>query len=302
MPTMEHFLRSRGVPVKRKGDEGLRDKHITDNFLGFPCPFCGGDKNWLGWHIQKGFFTCWNCGWKSIPQVFRVLFPGENTGNLISQLELPSHYNVPVEKPTGTYSPPGGVRPLFDVGYLCQYIVERGLDPFTVRDKWGVMAIHTSPEWAYRRRLFFPVPDRNGVVVSWLTRTTADDVLPAYLAAPPSRELRPLKSLLYGAQYVSYYDTIIVCEGVFDAMRVEQNAVATFGKKITRGQFDEIAKFQRRIICFDGERGTQQQARELARALSPFPGRTDNVCLDASDPADATKEQIDELLYFAELR
>lgn len=77
--------------------------------------------------------------------------------------------------------------------------------------------------------------------------------------------------------------------------------VATLGKKVTEKQVGLISRYQRRIICFDAEPDTQEQARELAENLDIYPGITQNVCLDAPDPGSASKKEIESLLRYAEL-
>jgi hypothetical protein len=116
-----------------------------------------------------------------------------------------------------------------------------------------------------------------------------------YISASKEQELQPIKTLLYGEQYRTFYDTIIVTEGVFDVFNIGIGAVATFGKLITASQLLRISKFARRVICFDNEPDTQEQAKRLCYELSLFPGETLNVCLDADDPGSACKKEIKRL-------
>jgi hypothetical protein len=71
--------------------------------------------------------------------------------------------------------------------------------------------------------------------------------------------------------------------------------VAVFGKAVTPAQKYQISKFVRRIICFDNEPDTQEQAKQLCRELSIFSGETINVCLDAADPGSASADEIKRL-------
>lgn len=267
------------------------------------CPVCGGDKLWLGYHMNKRYFHCYNHGSGKKWELFRAWFPSEDIRALLSQIDSGIVAPLPAEtEKKGRYLPPRNPVSLDNAPkYYCDYIRSRGLDPQVLSDKWGVMAIDWEGEFRYRGRLLFPVRNADGVPASWLTRTICSDITPRYLTAPPEREAEPIKSLLYGEQFISPFETIIVCEGVFDALRIGRNAVATFGKSLTKAQMRRVAQYQRRIICFDSEPDTQCQAVALAKNLSVFPGLTDNVCLDAPDPATASQDEINALLRAAEL-
>ena len=297
---MLSFLRSRGITWYGTQD-AHHDKHITTGWAQMKCPLCGGDKLWLGYHLQKGYFNCYNHGFASKWQLFRAWFPNENSGELLRCIDGCAAVFEEKEEKSGQYAPPLPQKSLLSCPFHVDYVRSRGLDPHWLQNRWGVRALDYAQEWQYRNRLFFPVCDQNGKSASWLTRTIVPQETYRYLTAPKDRELVPIKSLLYGEQFVSPFDTVIVCEGVFDALRIGRNAVATLGKKVTSAQFDKIARFQRRILCFDSEKETQEQAKALAVRLQAFPGLTDNVCLDAPDPADAPEREIEALLKFAEI-
>lgn len=299
---MLSFLRSRDIGVYLPED-GARDKHIsrTGEWAQMKCPICGGDHLWLGYNLERDYFNCYNHGSASKYDLFRAWFPSENARDLLKGLDSLDVTITIKEKPTGAYLPPLPHRPLaFSLSHFA-YLKGRGFDPVTCEEKWGIKALWGDVEPRHRNRLFIPVYDEAGRPGSWQTRAIHDDGTPRYLTAPKNREAVPIKHLLYGEQFVNKFSTIIVTEGVFDAIAVGTNAVATFGKKITNEQFMKISQYKRRIICFDGERDTKAQARELARSLSEFSGLTGCFYLDAPDPATAPKEEIDRLLGYAGL-
>jgi hypothetical protein len=142
----------------------------------------------------------------------------------------------------------------------------------------------------YQWRLFIPVLSGN-TIVSWTTRAIGNTKIP-YIAAGKDQEIEPLKTLLYGEQFLTRYDTAIVTEGAFDVWNIGIGAVCTFGKAVTAAQIRKISQYQRRIICFDNEPDTQEEARKLCEELSLFPGTTIRVNLDADDPGSANKKEI----------
>lgn len=298
------FLQTRGIELHR-ADTVRRDKHIsrTGEWIQMVCPICGTDHLWLGYNVEKHYFNCFNHGHASITSLLRAWFPGENTRLLMDALDI----NIPASRErgevVGKYDPPAPLYPITHVARHREYVQSRGLDPKALNDKWGVRAITASGEWRYRSRLFFPVCDEEGRAVSWLTRTIEPDEEYRYINAPKDRELAPIKNYLFGEQFVKYSDPIIVCEGVFDALRIGKNAVATMGKKLTDAQIARIAKYRERAILLDNEKDTQEQARRIALdQLAAYPGITHKISLDSPDPATASDKEVGELLRFLHIQ
>ena len=295
------FLKEQGIRSFKAGD-GRRDKHISPrgDWAQMVCPICGTDHLWLGYNIENDYFHCFNHGSCSKWELFKAWFHGQDVKALLAGLEKPISVDSWAPVVSGRYLPPKPLMPLRLYKRHVAYLRGRGLDPEEMSRKWGMMAIPVDGEPTYCDRIFIPVCDVGGRPVSWQARTIRNNSM-RYLAAPKERESVPIKELLYGEHLVNRYDTVIVTEGVFDAVKIGKNAVATFGKKLTPTQIGRIAQFPRRVICFDSEDITQQQARELAFQLSMFPGVTDNVCLDSPDPGSATASDIASLLRFAQL-
>ena len=294
------LLESRGIEVHR-ADTIRRDKHIsrTGEWVQMVCPLCGTDHLWLGYNVEKHYFNCFNHGYSPVSVLLRAWFPRENIRLLLDSLDSP----IPTKKKKaeygGIYDPPKPLYSIMRVKRHREYIESRGLDPKEVNDKWGVRAIALDGEWRYQSRLFFPVCDERGFAVSWLTRTIDPNDEYRYLTAPKDREFAPIKDFLFGEQFCKYSEPIIVCEGVFDAMRIGRNAVATMGKKITDAQIARIAKYRERAILLDNEKDTQEQATKIAiEQLSAYPGITHKINLDAPDPATASDKEVAELLSF----
>lgn len=296
------LLRSHGIQVYRFGD-GFRDKHISSDrsWYQMACPICGSNRLWLGYNIDKDFFNCYNHGHATKYELFRAWFPDRNPKDLLELLDVCIREDMPVVEHTGTYLPPVPSHNLLEFKRHLAYVQSRGFDPEELSKLWGVEAIPISGEFRYRDRLLFPVFNRSGIPVSWQTRTILQEEPLRYLAAPKDREAEPLKTLLYGEHLVNPYKTLIICEGVFDAIAVGPNAVAALGKKLTTEQRMRILRYPNRIFCFDSEPDTQLQVRELASSFQAFPGVTTNVCLDAPDPATASRGEITKLREYAEL-
>lgn len=75
------------------------------------------------------------------------------------------------------------------------------------------------------------------------------------------------KSIVFNYDRAKFSDRVYVCEGVFDLLPFEEDeAVAVFGKKVTRSVLNLlVSTWSEIIICLDGD--AYQESKELARML-----------------------------------
>jgi hypothetical protein len=290
MTTMREFYQRRGIPFI---DGSSRDRHGRYGWLNTHCPICGDSKFHLGWNEEKHYFYCWQSGWHSIWEIFKEMFPNENIRELLAELDLLNRPVLPTKpQKRGVLRLPPGIGNLLPAHQ--QYLTQRGFSPDSLAKIWNVQGIGMLPAYPkFQWRLFIPIMSGN-TTVSWTTRTIGNAKIP-YIAAEKEQEAEFHKHLLYGEQFLTRYDTLIVTEGVFDVWNIGIGAVCTFGKAITAAQIRKISQYQRRIICFDNELKAQEVARQLCEELSLFSGTTIRVNLDADDPGSASKKEIRRL-------
>lgn len=125
-----------------------------------------------------------------------------------------------------------------------QYLLNRGFDPQEISERWGVNYCLTSPYSSPRifQRLVIPI---------YQYQVNFDAPAAAVLAGWQAREVSPTASgpkylsmagmhkshLLYGLpQAVNSTGPIVIVEGPTDVWRLGSNAVALFGKSISRHQ------------------------------------------------------------------
>lgn len=188
---------------------------------------------------------------------------------------------------------PSGLVGIRDIPAYWDFLVDRRFDPDEISEYWGVKG--TLPGTQYQWRLWIPIQDVHGQVVSWTTRTIGQDTeAQRYISANPEQEATPHKHLLYGAHRA--VSTVVVVEGPTDVWAIGPGAVATFGTSFTPQQVSALSKYPVRIVCYDNEPLAQRQARKLCRELMAFPGTTENVVLETgSDPGDASDAELMEL-------
>src|SRR5690606_24557431 len=172
-----------------------------------------------------------------------------------------------------------------------QYLNRRGFDPDVIRRLWGVKGIGLAQKLQWR--LFIPIHDIRGRVVSWTTRSIGNHSL-RYISASDDEEEIPHKTILYGAQHAQH--VIFINEGPLDAWAIGPGAIATCGTGYSTEQMARMTKYPVRVVCFDSQPDAQRRADQLCRELSMYPGHTENVLLESGeDPASAHPDEIKEL-------
>jgi hypothetical protein len=256
-------------------EHGSGDRHSTRDNVNCRCPFCSGSPgNHLGYHLTKGVFYCWRCGYH--PRVETLAALCHVTDRVARDLAYQlwqgkgsarradtASKHIRIEK----YRRPSDVwrlRPSHR-----RYLVTRGFDPDEIAANWFVAStgpVATLARIDYSHRLFIPIlwDDRE---VSFQTRDVTDKSERKYMACPPAYEAVHHKSILYGRPDC-WSRTGIAVEGVTDAWRLGTSAFATFGTGYKEEQVSLIRKlFDRVVIVFDGEREAQKQAQRLRGSL-----------------------------------
>lgn len=275
--------------------EGGSHRHVREGWLGLNCPWCDDEgKFHLGVHLGTLRSSCWRCGRHDLGEALSLLarMPIGKARRIIR--DLPKHFRIASEAPQqrGRLLTPVGLQSLPKPHR--KWLNSRGLNPDSMERLWGLRGIGIAGRLSWR--IWAPV-HMNGEVVSWTTRTIGNNES-RWLHARPDEEAFPIKSLLYGWDYVR--GSVIVVEGPSDVWRVGPGTVATFGVVPTTSQIRMLCSVPRRVICFDREWRAQQAAKQLAKQLQCFPGETLVVELESTDPGSATDEEVSELRKFLE--
>jgi len=129
-----------------------------------------------------------------------------------------------------------------------EYVINRNITPSMVRQ----YAIGYCRRGVCRGRIIVPITVF-GIRRGWVGRTISDDVKRKYLNPPNVHMSR----LLFNIDNVMQHgaEKIILVEGIFDALRLPDRAVCTFGKKISVQQIELLgeAGFRKLIFCYDGD-------------------------------------------------
>ena len=287
---LKQFLNQHGIRYV----EGGSHRNVRMNWLGLDCPWCGTvGKFHLGIHPDTLQGFCWQCGRHSFIEAFALIaqIPISKARSLAK--DIPKHSRVAPETiQQGKLQMPFGLRCLSEPHR--SWLRNRGLDSNLLEKLWVLQGIEISSRLGWS--IWVPV-HLNGKVVSWTTRSIGNGET-RWTHARPEEEAIPIKSLLYGWDYVR--SSVVVVEGPSDVWRIGPGAVAMFGIMPTVQQIYRLASIPLRVICLDREPKAQRAATVLAKQLRLFPGTTIVVELESDDPGSATDKEVAELRKFLE--
>lgn len=257
------------------------------------CPHCSphSGRYRLGLSTTLPVASCWSCGrlpyLKTLHAVTQL--PYEQLTPLFGQFRE----RTSEQKQRGKLIVPKSVVPLLDCHK--RYLESRGFDWKEIAQTWGVQGIGLARRLAWR--LWIPICDRRGDIVSWTTRAICDDVPHRYVNARPKEEAISLKDLLYGAELTR--TSVIVCEGPTDVWRIGPGAVATLGIAYSTMQRHLLAQYANVTVCFDNEDDAQRKAERLCCELQGLPGQLRSVVLESGkDPGNAAEKELCGLREF----
>lgn len=173
------------------------------------------------------------------------------------------------------------------------YLIQRGFDPDIIAETWGVQGTgRRGGEWAWR--LWIPINDAEGVLVSYTSRALSDANSPRYLTLSDEKSRQPPKTILYG-QHLAGDDWVFVVEGPTDAWRLGPGAVALLGSKWTPQQALALLNYKRVYILLDGDMAGQRASKALAAFLAPYGVEVEILSGFDTDPGDMSPELVSKM-------
>lgn len=215
------FLRGifRDIQVSRDGND-----------VAVPCPNCKtDDKKKLSINITTWKYHCWVCGIKgsNLRSVFKQYHTPEVLSAFKSQFgigEETSDAEVPIEVVTL----PDGILPIPlaktsknpNHRACYSYLTRRGLSE---RDMW-YWKMCISKENRFDRRVIIPSFDASGDLNYYVSRSIDDDTRPRYINSKANKT-----EIIFNELMVDWTQPVTLVEGVFDAVRIGQNAIPILG-------------------------------------------------------------------------
>ena len=214
----------------------LGDYYESSDEMLFSCPFCNHHKKKMSINLEKNVWKCWVCDSSGRTVDFLVKKFGSaqdlKDWGLDRELNFENIefilFGEKVEVKKETVFLPEGFIPLFAPGRsyhkqrALKYMRKRGYDD----DQIFRMKVGTCTKGEYKGRVIVPSFDEQGDLNYFIARTYAND-FPKYKNPKVSKA-----SMVFNELTINFNRPIIIVEGVFDAMRVGENAVPILGSTI----------------------------------------------------------------------
>jgi len=273
----------------------------------FNCPFCSDERERFGVEPEKGVVHCFKCDYSNtirgfIYDVWKMLGKEMNEtmagiGGVELDVALDSMWPVDRMMPEAVRAREitkiiPGFKPLSkrtnNVSSAFNYLVRnRRLSEADIR--FWMLGTCELPE--YTPFIIIPFLDEWEKVYYFVARRYFGTVEPKYKNPPKGMFNIGKASLMFNSYQASHYPTIVICEGVFDAMAVGPNAVALLGKSLSRAQLMMISrmhKSKRVVVYLDGD--AESQAWDIAKQIQSIGDKDVRIVIpragDSSDPGD----------------
>lgn len=283
--------------------ELLEEHHIPykmrADFYNVCCPFCISDH---GYHLgisDRGFATCFKCGWHSIESTLHALLDcGYQTAKQYAKTICKGKLFEGDETKTVKFELPSDGLITNSVTSARQYMHDRLSKYHDLRlnrllQEYDIRFTRFEYKDAMLAgRIVFP-NYYHGKAVSWQVRDYLGIHKLKYITAPRDGEIVFHKSFLWGIDKVPY-DKVIVCEGVMDALTIGHGAVHTHGVKFSKAQVDELASFSEVYICYDSDEAGIDGAKRLASQLS-HKTKVKIVKVSEKDLNSCSKQEIEDV-------
>lgn len=277
------YLDSRNIPHFETGD------NVSSGWTSLNCIFCIDHANHLGINLKSKVYTCFKCGEKG------------NAIKLIQEIDgIPTSQALQIIKEYvgGIYTPrekqyqskvklPVNILKEFPKEHK-DFLIGRKYEPDYVIRKYNLMATGFIGE--FNNRIIIPV-FHNNRMLSYVGRDITGKSKIPYKNSPDTKSIKDPKHCLYNLD--SVHDTAIVVEGIFDAWRIGDGAVATFGTKYTHEQLLYLKNIKRVFVLYDAD--ATSLAYRLAHDLSAIVKEANVIELDEGDPDNMSENDVKHL-------
>lgn len=277
-------------------DYGIRywtdgKNHHADAVANTTCPFCGDRSNHL--NLFGNSVYCWRC---SVHKVFETVKELIGCDDKTAELIMKSYKTDDVDTPKKEIIHAERLEMIgSDLNDLHKkYLEGRGFDPDFTAWKFGLKGTFaTNDKWAYR--IIAPIYYKNRLV-SYQGRDFTGKQSLRYVTLEKDKEVIHHKDILYNLDNCTK-DRVILVEGVYDAMKLGDNACATFGIGMKDSQIVLLKeRFDKVFLMFDPEEDAQKRAEETGKKLKLLGVDVERIVIDeAEDPACLTYEQVNDI-------
>lgn len=254
--------------------------NIGSKCIGLQCPRCLDNAYHAAvFRETPHTCTCWRCGYGISLSQFIYESQGGNLTDIKTKVKFLLYGRKAIQKPVEEVLKPAviekdvqlpsGILPIAEakssllVASFCK-TREMGVEMFIERDFYVCFSGN------YEGRLIIPIIHK-GKLISYQSRDMTGLSHLRYKTCPDTK----LNNTLFNIDSIK--DIMIITEGVFDALRVGKEAVATFGTSITEHQLQLILELNPARVVFAWDSDAYLKARKAAKQLKPFLERVDVI-------------------------
>ncbi len=267
----------------------------SGGWIGVQCPFCHDHSSHGGINLVSKAYSCLRCGKKGMLEFIQAIENCSKSAawhitrkyqNIDCYMEAPEvQRSVKVEMPD-TISK--DFAPVFK-----DYLLERNFDPDYIIDKYYLYS--GGYVGFFKLRIVVPIIlDRE--IVTFMGRDITNRADDPYRAYPLEKSKLSTKETLYNIDSVK--DTVVIVEGILDAWRIGDGAVATLGTKFTSKQLRLLKGVKNAFILFDSKKkdpDAEKAALRFAYSLYGTVNHIEILDLDEGDPCDLTEGEVESL-------
>ena len=273
-------------------------RYVGHGEFTFDCPKCGvGRKKFhFGVNVKKHVYNCFRCGFSG--HLDSLLGQNQGYGSRIGGNGLTEQARPPSVE----------IKDFHEFSRVESAISAHSRDMETfIRDRCGFKQAYEygfgySTNRRFLNRIIIPIYEDEELIY-WVARSIYKELEPKEIS-PHKEEVRVKRTeVVFGLDELDCPLTIIVVEGIFDALRLQRlghQCVSTLGAYVSPEQIGKIISTEpdRIIFLADGDvAGYQNYAKAGKACHKRFKGDVDLFhCPDGTDPEDLTDDQLDDLL------
>jgi len=282
------FLDKLEIEYKRSG------KNVTSGWVEINCPYpsCYDPSFHCGVNLKSGKHNCWICGNKGgMPKLIsRILEISYKKAEAMVEEEFGINLFLEDEEEiisaNKVFFPKESTK-ILPIPHR-EYLIGRNFDPDFLIKNYKIRACYLTGDYSYR--IIIPIIINN-ILVSFTSRDITGEQ-DSYKNLSKEKSIIPVKNCVYGIDSIT--NKIVIVEGVFDAWRIGNGAVATFGKVPTSAQIKTIVdkkSIKEVFILYDND--AEKNASKLGSILSNFFKKVEVLDIDLKDPAEMTEKDIE---------
>lgn len=233
------------------------------------CPACDGhkkNKRKLEVRLDDARYHCWVCGIKGsdVRYLIRKYRPdlSDRTSSvkLLKNVKVHDEEEIKLQLPNGTHLLGVTSSKDPDMAATRRYLYRRGLTPIDLM-RWRILG---TPVGSFRRKAIIPSFDIDGKLNYYVARSVDDLGSFRYKNAKVSKE-----NVIFNEIDVNWNKTIILVEGVFDAIKCPENTIPILGSSLSKKSllYKKLSIHQSDcIVALDPD--LKMKAYKLASSLS----------------------------------